>query len=416
MPERFRLTLAQLNPTVGDLAGNAGMARAAWAEAKAAGADMIAFPEMFLTGYQLQDLVKKPAFAMDVHRVTGELASACAEGPAIGIGGPLPGGAKPFNAYYILQEGRIAATVLKHHLPNYNVFDEKRYYHAGDPSGPVRVGPVRIGVPICEDAWFEDVTETLAETGAEILLVPNGSPYHRGKMDIRQAQMVARVVETGLPLAYLNLLGGQDDQVFDGASFVLNPHGQLTHQFPAYEPGLFHVDFERGDDGWRAIPGAKAKLPDAWEADYRTMVLSLGDYMRKAGFGKAVLGLSGGVDSALVAAIACDALGPENVRCVMLPSRFTSETSLEDARDVAARLGCRLDTVSIGTAHEAVLGALGDLFAGTEPGITEENVQSRLRGVMLMALSNKFGEILLTTGNKSEVAVGYATIYGDMAG
>jgi NAD+ synthase len=416
MPERFRLTLAQLNPTVGDLAGNAAMARAAWAEAKAAGADMIAFPEMFLTGYQLQDLVKKPAFAMDVHRVTGELAAACAEGPAIGIGGPLPGGAKPFNAYYILQEGRIAATVLKHHLPNYNVFDEKRYYHAGDPSGPVRVGPVRIGVPICEDAWFEDVTETLAETGAEILLVPNGSPYHRGKMDIRQAQMVARVIETGLPLAYLNLLGGQDDQVFDGASFVLNPHGQLTHQFPAFEPGLFHVDFEKGPDGWQAIPGEKAKLPDPWEADYRTMVLSLGDYMRKAGFSKAVLGLSGGVDSALVAAIASDALGPQNVRCVMLPSRFTSEASLSDAREVADRLGCRLDTVPIGGAHEAVLGALGGLFEGTDPGITEENVQSRLRGVMLMALSNKFGEMLLTTGNKSEVAVGYATIYGDMAG
>jgi NAD+ synthase len=220
-----------------------------------AGADMIAFPEMFLTGYQLQDLVKKPAFAMDVHRVMGELAAACADGPAIGIGGPLPGAGKPFNAYYILQDGEISATVLKHHLPNYNVFDEKRYYHAGDPAGPVRVGPLRIGIPICEDAWFDDVTETLAETGAEILLVPNGSPYHRGKMDIRQAQMVARVIETGLPLVYLNLLGGQVDQVFDGASFVLNPHGQLTHQMPAFEEGLFEVIFEKATTAgtrWRA--------------------------------------------------------------------------------------------------------------------------------------------------------------------
>ncbi|MDG4648322.1 NAD+ synthase [Roseibacterium sp. SDUM158017] len=417
MTERFRLSLAQLNPTVGDLAGNAEMARAAWAEAKAAGADVIAFPEMFLTGYQLQDLVKKPAFAMDVHRVMGELAAACADGPAIGIGSPLPGGAKPFNAYYVLQGGAISATVLKHHLPNYNVFDEKRYYHAGDPAGPVRVGPLRIGIPICEDAWFEDVTETLEETGAEILLVPNGSPYHRGKMNIRQSQMVARVIETGLPLVYLNLLGGQDDQVFDGASFVLNPHGVLTHQLPAFEPALVHVDFEKDDaDGWTALPGEKATLPDTWEADYRTMVVSLGDYMRKAGFSKAVLGLSGGVDSALVAAIASDALGPGNVRCVMLPSRYTSEASLKDARDVAAALGCRLDTVPIGGAHEAVTGALSDLFAGLEPGIAEENIQSRLRGVMLMALSNKFGEMLLTTGNKSEVAVGYATIYGDMAG
>ncbi len=416
MSDRFRLTLAQLNPTVGDLQRNVQTARDAWAEAKAAGADMIAFPEMFLTGYQLQDLVKKPAFAMDVHRTMGELATSCADGPAIGIGGPLPGGDKPFNAYYVLQGGAISATVLKHHLPNYNVFDEKRYYHAGDPAGPVRLGPVRIGVPICEDAWFEDVTETLAETGAEILLVPNGSPYHRGKMDIRQAQMVARVVETGLPLVYLNLLGGQDDQVFDGASFVLNPHGALSHQMPAFEPGLFHVDFEKGDDGWRAVPGEKAHLPDAWEADYRTMVLSLGDYMRKAGFPKAVLGLSGGIDSALVATIATDALGPENVRCVMLPSRYTSEASLIDAGDVAGRLGCRLDTVSIDGAHEAVGDALSGLFSGLAPDITEENVQSRLRAVMLMALSNKFGEMLLTTGNKSEVAVGYSTIYGDMAG
>jgi NAD+ synthase len=416
MAERFRLSLAQLNPTVGDLEGNAAMARDAWATARAAGADMVAFPEMFLTGYQLQDLVKKPAFAMDVQRVLTRLAEDCADGPAIGIGGPLPGGAKPFNAYFVLQGGKITAQVLKHHLPNYNVFDEKRYYHAGDPSGPVRVGPLRIGVPICEDAWFEDVTETLAETGAEILLVPNGSPYHRGKMDTRQAIMVSRVIETGLPLVYLNLLGGQDDQVFDGGSFVLNPHGVLTHQMPAFEAALTHVDFENGPDGWQAVPGEKAALPDTWEADYRVMVEALRDYMGKTGFRQVVLGLSGGIDSALVAAIAADALGPENVRCVMLPSRFTSEVSLEDAADVARRLGTRLDTVPIGPAHEAVLETLGPVFEGTEPGITEENIQSRLRGVMLMALSNKFGEMLLTTGNKSEVAVGYATIYGDMAG
>jgi NAD+ synthase len=416
MAERFRLSLAQLNPTVGDLEGNAQMARAAWAEARDAGADMVAFPEMFLTGYQLQDLVKKPAFAMDVQHVLARLAEACAEGPAIGIGGPLPGGDKPFNAYFVLQGGAVTAQVLKHHLPNYKVFDEKRYYHPGDPAGPVRVGPVRIGIPICEDAWFEDVTETLAETGAEILLVPNGSPYHRGKMDTRQAIMVSRVIETGLPLAYLNLFGGQDDQVFDGASFVLNPHGVLTHQMPAFEPALTHVDFEPGPEGWQAVPGEMTPQPDAWEADYRVMVEALRDYFAKSGFSKAVLGLSGGIDSALVAAIAADALGPGNVRCVMLPSRYTSEVSLADAADVAKRLGTRLDTVPIGASHDAVIDTLAPLFAGTDPGITEENIQSRLRGVMLMALSNKFGEMLLTTGNKSEVAVGYATIYGDMAG
>ncbi len=416
MAERFRLSLAQLNPTVGDLRGNAAQAKAAWAKAKAAGADMIAFPEMFLTGYQLQDLVGKPAFAADVERVLAELAQDCAEGPAIGIGAPLPGGDKPFNAWFVLQGGKIAAQVLKHHLPNYKVFDEQRYYHAGNPSGPVRVGPLRIGVPICEDAWFEDVTETLAETGAEILLVPNGSPYHRGKMDRRQAIMVARVIETGLPLVYLNLTGGQDDQVFDGASFVLNPHGELAQQMPAFETGLFHVDFERGADGWRALPGDKAILPDPWAADYRVMVEGLRDYVGKAGFSRVVLGLSGGIDSALVAAIAVDALGADKVRCVMLPSRFTSRASLDDAADVARRLGVALDTVPIGPAHEAVLDTLAPLFAGTAADLTEENIQSRLRGVMLMALSNKFGAMLLTTGNKSEVAVGYATIYGDMAG
>ncbi|WP_439138552.1 NAD+ synthase [Roseicyclus sp.] len=416
MAERFRLSLAQLNPTVGDLRGNAAQAATAWAQAKAAGADMVAFPEMFLTGYQLQDLVGKPAFAADVQTVLTALAQDCADGPAIGIGAPLPGVDKPFNAYFILQGGKIAAQVMKHHLPNYNVFDEKRYYNAGNPSGPVKVGPVRIGVPICEDAWFDDVTETLAETGAEILLVPNGSPYHRGKMDTRQAIMVARVVETGLPLAYVNLVGGQDDQIFDGASFVLNPHGVLTHQMPAFHTGLFHVDFEGGPEGWQAVPGHKASLPDAWEADYHVMVIGLRDYVKKAGFSRVLLGLSGGIDSALVAAIAADALGPENVRCVMLPSRFTSQSSLDDAADVAARFGLALDTVSIGAAHDTVLATLAPLFAGTSPDLTEENIQSRLRGVMLMALSNKFGEMLLTTGNKSEVAVGYATIYGDMAG
>ena len=416
MADRFRLSLAQLNPSVGDLTGNAAQARAAWATAKAAGADMVAFPEMFLTGYQLQDLVGKPAFAADVTRVLAQLAQDCADGPAIGIGAPLPGGDKPFNAYFVLQDGKIAAQVIKHHLPNYNVFDEKRYFHAGNPSGPVRIGPVRVGIPICEDAWFEDVTETLAETGAEILLVPNGSPYHRGKMDTRQAIMVSRVIETGLPLVYLNLIGGQDDQVFDGASFVLNPHGALTHQMPGFEPGIFHVDFENTADGWRALPGEKSALPDPWHADYRVMVEALRDYVGKTGFSKVLLGLSGGIDSALVAAIAADALGPENVRCVMLPSRFTSQTSLDDAADVAARLGTQLDTVPIAAAHDTVLDTLAPIFAGTTPDLTEENIQSRLRGVMLMALSNKFGEMLLTTGNKSEVAVGYATIYGDMAG
>ncbi|TBX28527.1 NAD+ synthase [Nioella sediminis] len=416
MSDKFRVTLAQLNATVGALEANAAKARDAWAEAKAAGADLIAFPEMFVTGYQLQDLVRKPAFAADVARVVEQLAQDCADGPAIGIGGPWPGGDKPFNAYFILQGGKVQATVLKHHLPNYNVFDEKRYYHAGDMQGPVQVGPVRIGFPICEDCWFEDVCETLEETGAEILISPNGSPYHRGKMNIRQAVTVARVIETGLPLAYLNLTGAQDDQIFDGASFVLNPGGALAVQMPFMDEELTHVDFIRTADGWRAVEGEKAHLPDEWEADYRCMVESVRDYLGKTGFRKVLLGLSGGIDSAIVATIAADALGPENVRCVMMPSEYTSQESLEDAAAVAKALGTRLDTVPISGPRAAMTEALAPLFAGKDPDLTEENIQSRLRGVILMALSNKFGEMLLTTGNKSEVAVGYATIYGDMAG
>ncbi|RBO51973.1 NAD+ synthase [Rhodovulum sp. BSW8] len=414
--DRFRLTLAQLDPTVGALAENAAKARAAWAAGRDAGADMVALPEMFLTGYQVQDLVLKPAFLADVAAHLEALARDCAVGPALGIGAPVADDEGRYNAYLICEGGRIAARILKHHLPNDEVFDEKRVYRSGPISGPYRIGPLRIGTPICEDAWYEDVTEALAETGAEILLVPNGSPYHRGKLDQRKTIMVARVVETGLPLVYLNLVGGQDDQVFDGGSFVLNPGGALALQMPVLDEALTHVEFRRTPEGWRAGPGALAPLPDAWEQDYRAMVTGLGAYVVKSGFSKVVLGLSGGIDSALVAAIAADALGPENVHCVMLPSEFTSAASLEDAAAVATALGCRLDEVPISGPQAAVGEALGPLFEGTAPGITEENVQSRLRGLILMAISNKFGAMLLTTGNKSEVAVGYATIYGDMAG
>jgi NAD+ synthase len=371
---------------------------------------------MFLTGYQTQDLVLRPAFQADVARELAALATACADGPALGIGAPHLVDGRLYNAWFILSGGKVAAAIHKHHLPHTDVFDEYRLYTQGDISGPVRIGPLRIGVPICEDAWYDDVAETQAESGAEILLVPNGSPYHRKKYDRRMNLMVARVVETGLPLVYLNLTGGQDDQVFDGASFALNPGGALAVQMPAFDDAVTHVDFTQGPDSWRAAPGPRATLPDAWEQDYRAMVVGLHDYMAKSGFSKALLGLSGGIDSALVAAIAADALGPQHVRCVMLPSEYTSPQSLQDAAEVARALGCRLDDLPITGPRAAVTEALAPLFAGTTPDLTEENIQSRLRGLLLMALSNKFGEMLLTTGNKSEVAVGYATIYGDMAG
>jgi NAD+ synthase len=416
MTDKFRLTLAQLNPVLGDLAGNAAKARAAWDAGAVAKADMVALTEMFITGYQTQDLILKPAFVADAVRTITALARDCADGPALGIGGPAVVAGRLHNAYYVLQGGKITATVLKHHLPNDAVFDEKRVFSPAEVNGPYVVNGVRIGTPICEDAWHPDVVETLAETGAEILLVPNGSPYHRGKPNLRLNLMVARVVESGLPLVYLNMVGGQDDQVFDGSSMVLNPGGQLVAQLPQFDEVVTHVDFTRTADGWRAAQGEMAPIPPIGEADYRACVMSTADYMAKCGFKKALLGLSGGIDSAIVAAIAADAIGPENVRCVMLPSEFTSAHSLEDATVVARALGVRLDTLPITAAQNAVGETLAPLFEGTTPGIPEENIQSRLRGVLLMALSNKFGEMLLTTGNKSEMAVGYCTIYGDMNG
>ncbi len=416
MARKFRITLAQLNPTVGDIEGNAAKARDAWQTGKNAGADMVALPEMFITGYNTQDLVMKPAFHRAAMAAIEKLAVECADGPALAIGSPWRDEDRLYNAYCILNAGKVVARVFKHDLPNETVFDEVRIYDAGPLGGPYAIAGVRIGSPVCEDAWHPEVAETLAETGAEFLLVPNGSPYYRNKMDDRFNHMVARTVETGLPLIYLNLVGGQDDQVFDGATFALNPGGALALQMPDFDEAIRTINLHETDDGWRIEDSEKAVIPDAWEQDYRAMVESLRDYFRKTGFKKCLLGLSGGIDSGLVAVIAADALGPENVRCVMLPSEYTSQSSLDDATEIAKNLGCRYDTVPIAESRAAVTQTLAPLFAGLQEGLTEENIQSRLRGLLLMALSNKFGEMLLTTGNKSEMAVGYATIYGDMAG
>lgn len=416
MSAQFRLTLAQLNPTVGDLSGNAEKAFGAWQKGKADGAHFVVMPEMFMSGYQAQDLVMKRAFVADVLAHVEALAERCADGPALGIGGPHYIGDSLYNAYFILKDGKIKSQLLKHELPNTHVFDERRVFEHGPISGPYKIGPMRIGTPICEDAWHEDVPEALAESGAEILFVPNGSPYYRGKFDRRMNTMVSRVIETGLPLVYLNFVGGQDDQIFDGGSFVLDRKGNMTMQMAMFDEEIAHVDFTQTDAGWVPTPGSLVSQPDEWEQDYRVMLQGLRDYMGKTGFKKVLLGLSGGIDSAIVATIAADALGPENVRCVMLPSEYTSQASLDDAAEVAHNLGVKLDTISIAAGRAAITDTLEPFFEGKAPDVTEENIQSRLRGLMLMALSNKHGEMLLTTGNKSEVAVGYATIYGDMSG
>ena len=416
MAKKFQITLAQLNPTVGDLEGNYKVALEAWEKAQRVGSDLIAFTELFITGYNTQDLIKKPSFFKAAQDQILKLAKTCKNGPAIAIGGPAYLKGKLYNAYYILADGNVANVIMKHHLPNQNVFDEKRIFDEGEISGPYQIGPIRIGSPICEDAWHSDVSETLSETGAQLLLVPNGSPYYNGKNDVRLNKMVARVVETNLPLIYLNMVGAQDDQVFDGGTFALNRGGSLAIKLPLFEEALEHIVLEETDIGWNIIKGELAKVPCDKELDYHAMVMGLRDYCKKSGFEKVVLGLSGGIDSALVAVIASDAIGSANVRSIMLPSPYTSQTSLIDATDLVENLGCKSDTLPINDSLTAIDKTLSSTFEGRKIDLTEENIQSRLRGLLLMAVSNKFGEMLLTTGNKSEVSVGYSTIYGDMAG
>ena len=416
MSDQFKITLAQLNATVGDLKGNADKVMKAWEKARDKQSNIIAFPELFITGYNPQDLILKPAFQKASTETIQKIAEACSQGPAIAVGGPFCDEKNLYNAYYILSGGKIQAVIKKHHLPNEEVFDEVRLFSSGNVDGPFQVDQMRIGSPICEDAWHSDIVETLAETGAQTLLVPNGSPYYRSKTEIRQNVMVSRVVESGLPLVYLNLVGGQDDQVFDGGSFVLNPGGELVLQMPQFEESVETCVFKKFAGSWKAEVGHKSRILEPLESDYFAMVMGLRDYCKKAGFDRVVIGLSGGVDSALVATIAADALGPQSVRAVMLPSEYTSKGSLDDAAELSTNLNCRYDYLSIEEGRLAISETLSDLFKGTKTDLTEENIQSRLRGLLLMAISNKFGEMLLTTGNKSEVSVGYSTIYGDMAG
>jgi NAD+ synthase len=416
MTASLKIAFAQLNPTVGDVAGNLAKARKARADAAAQGADIILFSELFLVGYPPEDLVLKPALQADARAATEALAKETTSGPATLIGTPWLDNDQLYNAFALLDGGAVKALRYKVDLPNYGVFDEKRVFTPGPMPGPIDIRGVRIGVPICEDIWKNEVVECIAETGGEFLLVPNGSPYEAAKEETRLNIAVSRVVESGLALAYLNQIGGQDELVFDGASFVINPDRSLAVQMPAWEEALTMTNWRRDGARWICDPGPKADIATGLEAVYRAMMLGLGDYVRKNRFPGVVLGLSGGIDSALTAAVAADALGPENVRCVMMPSRYTSKDSLDDAAECAKLLGTHLDNVPIEEAVKAFGAMTGTLFTGRTPDTTEENIQSRIRGVTLMAISNKFGPMVVTTGNKSEMSVGYATLYGDMCG
>jgi NAD+ synthase len=415
-PDTFKIALAQLNPTVGDVSGNLAKARAARAESARLGADVVMFPEMFLAGYPPEDLVLKPAFQDACRNACEQLARETGDGgPAVLIGLPWAEDGL-YNAYALLDGGAIVAVRFKVDLPNYGVFDEKRVFLPGPMPGPVVIRGVRAGLPICEDLWGEEVVECLAETGAEMLLVPNGSPYWRGKSNERFNIAAARVTESGLPLVYLNEIGGQDELVFDGASFILNGDASLACQLPAFRETVALTTWRRDGAGWRCVEAPRAVTEEGDEADYAACVLGLRDYVEKNRFPGVVLGLSGGIDSALCAAMAVDALGPRRVHCIMLPYRYTSNESLSDAADCAERLGVRYDTLPIADAVEGIEAALKPLFAGKPRDITEENIQSRARGTILMSVSNKFGPMVVTTGNKSEMSVGYATLYGDMNG
>ena len=415
-PPSLKIALAQLNPIVGDLAGNAKKAADAHAKAKALGADLVVFPELFLNGYPPEDLVLKPAFQDATHAHLEALANSCKDGPSLLIGTIWREDGHLYNAVALLDGGKIETVRLKADLPNYGVFDEKRVFAAGPMPGPISIRGVRVGVPICEDIWGEEVVETLVETGAEILISPNGSPFDWPKPDLRMNVAVARVTESGLPLIYVNQVGGQDELVFDGASFVLNADRSLAAQLPAWREALVITEWSRGASGWHCATSSIEPIEEGSAAAYAACVLGLKDYVTKNGFPGVVLGLSGGIDSALVAAMAVDALGPSRVHAVMLPSKFTSDESLLDAQACAKALGIRYDKVSIEPAVSGVTWGLKDMFAGTDPGVTEENLQSRIRGTILMAISNKFGGMVVTTGNKSEMSVGYATLYGDMNG
>ncbi len=418
MTDHLRIALAQLNPVVGDIEGNMTMLINSREEAARKGVELLVASELLITGYPPEDLVLRRAFISKVEEAVLHLAAKTGDsGPGLLIGAPWRDEGKLHNAALLLDDGKVTARRYKHELPNYGVFDEQRIFEAGPLAGPVSFRGVRLGVMLCEDMWFEDVSETLAESGAEILIVLNGSPYEKDKDDVRLSLAVSRVVETGLPLIYVNQVGGQDELVFDGGSFVLDSDQNLRVQAVCWGLAQEVSDWSRSPDGgWCCADGNRAPGVTGIEAVYLAMLVGLRDYVDKNRFPGLIVGMSGGIDSALSAAVAVDALGPSRVRCVRMPSRYSSDHSLEDARSCAELLSVPCDTIPIEKAHQAFESMLAEQFSGHDANEAEENIQARVRGLILMALSNKWGHMVLTTGNKSEMSVGYATLYGDMCG
>ncbi|MAU41804.1 MAG: NAD+ synthase [Kordiimonas sp.] len=417
MAETLKIALATVNPTVGDIDGNAQKILSARSSAAEQGADLVVYSELALIGYPPEDLVLKPAFQRHTREKLMDLAVTTGDGgPAMLLGCIWQEKEQLYNAAILLDKGEIAEIRLKHDLPNYGVFDEKRRFTAGPLPLPMDFRGTKLGVMVCEDMWTTDVAASLTKNGAEILVVLNASPFEEDKKDLRLQHACGRITETGLPLIYVNKVGGQDELVFDGASFVINADNKIAFKAESWVEDIAVTDWKKTDSQWICVTGEIAQTEDRYTAIYEAMVCGLRDYVQKNHFPGVVLGMSGGIDSALSAAVAVDALGADKVRCVMMPSQYTSEESLIDAELCANRLGIQIDLVPIEPAMAAYDQMLSPLFAGTEKDTTEENIQARIRGILLMGISNKFGHMLLTTGNKSEMSVGYATLYGDMCG
>jgi NAD+ synthase len=415
MATHLSIGLGQINPVVGDVSGNVERIRAIRADTE--GVDLVIVGELAVCGYPPDDLVLKRSFQNEVIEAVHALADDTADGPALLVGTPWRDDGGLYNAAVLLDEGRIAAVRLKHELPNYGVFDEKRLFKAGPLPLPVTFRGVRLGIMVCEDMWLPDVARHLGDAGSDIIIVLNGSPFEADKIVTRQRIAATRSRDSRVPLVYVNLIGGQDELVFDGGSFVTTPAGDVVCQAPAWTTGVTVTEWQHNDSsGWTCESGPLAPKAVGMEAIYRAMVCGLSDYVSKNRFPGVVIGLSGGIDSALSACVAVDALGPEKVRCVMMPSPYTTDESLDDAAETARLLGVSLDEVPITGTMTAFSDSLGDVFAGLPQDVTEENIQARCRGIILMAISNKLGHMVLTTGNKSEMSVGYATLYGDMCG